>query len=138
MLSRQDLNSAELETVRVSKSWTTVVTASGEVQTNEEATVLVKALDLFVTIKFLEDAPAVLSHSENSAKINGHSYEWTSGQKPQLIKNSRKIDCNTANYSPFVVPGLSTRLFNLIFTYLSYIFIARNRGFHGASSINKK
>ena len=31
MLSRKDLNSAELETVRVSKSPTTVVTANGEV-----------------------------------------------------------------------------------------------------------
>ena len=42
MLSRKDLNSAELETVRVSKSPTTVVTANGEVQTKEEATVYVK------------------------------------------------------------------------------------------------
>ena len=33
MLPKKDLNSAELETVRVSKSPTTVVTANGEVQT---------------------------------------------------------------------------------------------------------
>ena len=39
MLSRKDLNSAELETVRISKSPTTVVTANGQVQTNEVATV---------------------------------------------------------------------------------------------------
>ena len=39
MLSRKDLNSAELETVRISKSPTAVVTANGQVQTNEEATV---------------------------------------------------------------------------------------------------
>ena len=45
MLGRKDLNSAELETVRVSKSQTTVVTANGEVQTNDEATVYVKELD---------------------------------------------------------------------------------------------
>ena len=32
-VSRRDLNSAELETVRVSKSPTTVVTANGEVLT---------------------------------------------------------------------------------------------------------
>ena len=44
MLSKKDLNSAEMETVRVSKSPTTVVTANGEVQT-EEATVSVKELD---------------------------------------------------------------------------------------------
>ena len=38
MLSRKDLNSAELETVKVSEH-PTVVTANAEVQPNEEATV---------------------------------------------------------------------------------------------------
>ena len=61
MLSRKDLNSAELDAVRVSESPTTVVTASGDVQTKEEATVCVKELDFFVTMKLLEDTPAVLS-----------------------------------------------------------------------------
>ena len=37
MVSRKDLNSAELETVRISKNPTTVVTANGEVLTKEEA-----------------------------------------------------------------------------------------------------
>ena len=32
----------------------TVVTANGEVQTNEEATVYVRELDIFLTIKVLE------------------------------------------------------------------------------------
>ena len=61
MLSRIDLNSAELETVRVSKKPTTVITADGEVQTNEAATVYVKDLNSFVTVQFLEDTPPVLS-----------------------------------------------------------------------------
>ena len=39
MVSKKDLNSAGLETVRVSKSPTTVGTANGEVLTKEEATV---------------------------------------------------------------------------------------------------
>ena len=69
MLSRKDLNSAELETVRVSKSPTTVVTANGEVQTKEEATVNVREFDLFVTVKLLEDTQAVLYLKKNSAKI---------------------------------------------------------------------
>ena len=38
----------------------------------------------------------------------GYSYHWTSGQEPHLIKNVRKLNCNTANYVPFVVPGLMT------------------------------
>ena len=61
MVSKRDLNSAELETVKVSKNPTTVVAANGEVQTKEEATVYVKELDLFVTVMLLEDTPAVLS-----------------------------------------------------------------------------
>ena len=46
------------------------VTAKGEVQTNEEATVYVRELDSFVTVMLLENKPAVLS-SDNSAKITG-------------------------------------------------------------------
>ena len=61
MLSREDLNSAELETVRVSRNPTTVFTANGAVQTKEEATAYVNDLDLFVTVQILEDTPAVLS-----------------------------------------------------------------------------
>ena len=64
MVSRKDQNSAELETARVSKSPTTVVTANGEVLTKEEARVYVKELDLFVTVMLLEDTPAVLSLGE--------------------------------------------------------------------------
>ena len=77
MLSRKDLNSAELETERVSKHPTTVVTANGEVQTKDDATVHVKKLDLFVTVKLLEDTPAVLSLGK-LCEDHGYSYERTS------------------------------------------------------------
>ena len=107
MLSRKDLDSAELETVRVSKSPTTVVAANGEVQTKEEATVYVKELDLFVTVKLLEDTLAVLSLGK-FCEDHGYSSEWTSGQKPQLIKDGIRIKCSTRKYVPIVVPGLST------------------------------
>ena len=49
MISKKDLNSAELETVTTSRSPTTVITANGEVQTNEEATVYVRELYIFLT-----------------------------------------------------------------------------------------
>ena len=45
MLSRKNMNSAELETVRVSKSPTAVVTGNSEVHAKEEATVYVRELD---------------------------------------------------------------------------------------------
>ena len=38
-----------------------LTTANGEVQTNEEAQVYVHDLDLFVTVRLLEDTPAGLS-----------------------------------------------------------------------------
>ena len=39
MISKKDLNFGELETLTTSRSPTTVITANGEVQTHEEATV---------------------------------------------------------------------------------------------------
>ena len=106
MLSRKDLNSAELDAVKVSKSPTTAATANGEVQTKEEATVYVKELDLFVAVMLLEDTLVVLSRGQ-LCENHGYSYHWTSGQKPQRIEDSRPIKCNTANHVPIVVPGLS-------------------------------
>ena len=45
MVSKKDLNSAELETMRISRTPTTAMTANGDVQTREEAIVYVKQLD---------------------------------------------------------------------------------------------
>ena len=52
MVSKRDLNSAELETMRTWRSPTTVMTANGEVQTREEATEDVKEMD-YVTVVLL-------------------------------------------------------------------------------------
>ena len=52
-----------------------VMTANGEVQTQEEAIVYVKELDVFLTIKVLEITPAVLSLGKLCDE-NGYSYEW--------------------------------------------------------------
>ena len=107
MVSKKDLTSAEFETMRISKNLTTVMTAKCEVQTREEATVCVKELDLFMTVMLLEETPAVLSLGK-FGEDNGYTYHWTSGQKPQLTKNGRRINCKKANHVPFVVPGLLT------------------------------
>ena len=48
MLSQKDLDSSELETVRVSRTSVAVITANGGVHTKEEATAYVKALELCV------------------------------------------------------------------------------------------
>ena len=50
MISTKDLNFAELDILTKSCSLTIVITANGEVQTHEEASVYVKELDIFLTM----------------------------------------------------------------------------------------
>ena len=107
MVSRKDLNSVELETLTTSKSPTTVITANGEAQTHEEATVYVQELDIFLTLKILEDTSAVLSLGK-VCEDHGYSYEWFRGQKPCLFSDGLQIQCNTEHYVSIVVPDLST------------------------------
>ena len=106
MISIKDLNDAEMDTLTKSCSPTAVITANGEVQTHEEATVYVKELDIFLTVKVLENTPAVLSLGKLCDE-NGYSYEWINRQKPHLIKDGIRTQCNTENFVPIVVPGLS-------------------------------
>ena len=67
----------------------------------------VNDLDTFVTVQILEDTPAVLSLGK-LCEGHGYSYEWTSGEKPHLLKIGRKIQCNTENFVLVIVLGFST------------------------------
>ena len=107
MISKKDLSKAEMDTLTKSCSPTIVITANGEVQTQEEATVYVKELDIFLTMKVHENTPAVLSLGKLCDE-NGYSYEWINGQKSHLIKNGIRMICNTENFVPIVVPGLTS------------------------------
>ena len=107
MISKKDLSDAEVDILTKSCSPARVITANGEVQTHEEATMYVKELDIFLTMRVLENTPAVLSLGKLCDE-NRHSYEWINGQKPHLIKNGVRIQCNTENFVPVVVPGLSS------------------------------
>ena len=85
MISKKDdLSNAEMDDLTKSCSPTIVITANGEVQTQEEAIVYVKELDFFLTMKVLENTPAVLSLGKLCDE-NGYSYEWINGQKPHLF-----------------------------------------------------
>ena len=77
MISKKDLSKAEMDTLTKSCSPTIVTTANGEVQTHEEAMVYVKELDIFLTMKVLENTPAVLSLGKLCDE-NGYSYERVS------------------------------------------------------------
>ena len=84
MLNKKGLNSAGLETVRVSRTSTTVITANKEMRTNERTTIHVKDLDLFVT-----NSPRIrrqFYRLENSAKI---MFFFVSGQ---VVKKHKKTD----------------------------------------------
>ena len=107
MISKKDLSDAEMDTLTKSCSPTIVIAANGEVQTHEEAIVYVKELDIFLTMKVLDNTPAVLSLGKLCDE-NGYSYEWINGKKPHLIKDGIRIICNTENFVPTVVPGLSS------------------------------
>ena len=107
MISKKDLSNAEMDTLTKSCSLTIVITANGEVQTHDEAIVYVKELDIFLTMKVIDNTPAVLSLGKLCDE-NGYSYEWINGQKTHLIKDGIRIICNTENFVPIVVPGLSS------------------------------
>ena len=123
MISKKDLDSAELENMRTSRSLTTGMTANGEVQTTGEATAYVKELDLFVTVMLLEVTPAVLPLGK-LCEDHGFSYHWTSGQKPHLIRNGKRIDSNISKLCTICGSLFINEFFlNYTFTYFSIIFV---------------
>ena len=105
-LSKKDLSSEELETLRKSRTSTVVLTADGEVHTNEEAQVSVYDLGLFVTVQSLDETPAVLSLGK-LCEDHGYSHEWVSGQKPRLTQKGKTSTCRVDSHVRLVVPVLS-------------------------------
>ena len=106
MLSKKNLNSREFEILKRSRTIITVVTANGEVQTNEEAQVCAHDLHIFVTLQLLEDTPAMLLLGK-LCKEHSYTCEWSSGGEPRLTKNGNQTFCRTENLVPLEVPGLS-------------------------------
>ena len=104
MVSKRDLNSAELVTMRTSRRPTTVMTANGEVQTREEATENVKELDLFVTVMLLEETAAPQFFlSGSSARIMGIPTTGPVVKNHISPKMAIELNCNMSNNVPFVV-----------------------------------
>ena len=96
MISRKDLSNAEMDTLTKSCSPTIVITANGEVQTHEEAIVYVKELDIFLTLKALDNTPAALSIGK-LCDDNGYSEEWINCRKPR----QKKLDSDTVQHGEF-------------------------------------
>ena len=121
MVSKKHLNSAELETIRTSRSPTTVMTTQRQGANKRRATVYVKELDSFVTVALLEETPPVLSGSP--AGIMGFHTTIPAVKKPHHIKNGKRIDCNISNYVPFVVSGFISEFLYDAHTYFFTILI---------------
>ena len=109
MISKKDLHDAEMDTLTKSCSPTIVITASGEVQTHEEA-----GYSVCQRIGYILDYESPRKHASSIVGWKSFAmktdilFEWINGQKPHLIKNGIRIQCNTENFVPIVVPGLST------------------------------
>ena len=97
MISKKDLSDAEMDLLTKSCNPTIVITAKGEVQTHEEATVYVKELDIFLTMKVLENTPAVLSLGKLCDE-NGYSYEWI---KWSNTTSHQRRDSDNLQYGEF-------------------------------------
>ena len=108
ILSREDLNSAGLEIVRVSRNPTTAITANGEVQTNEEATVYVYDLDLFLTEKILEDTPSSSIAWKTLRRSRIFLLSGPVVKKTHLLEKGGNIQCHTENCVPVGPPSLTT------------------------------
>ena len=112
MISKKDLHDAEMDTLTKSCSPTIVITVNGEVQTHEEATVYVKELDVFLTVKVLENTPAVLSLGklcdENGSTVKnnisfktGFGYNATRRKKLRSYCGSRLVNEFFLRFSSF-------------------------------------
>ena len=60
-LRKSSLTPGDLKTVTNSDTLCLIVTANGTVESNDEATVHIKDLDIFLCVRLVDDAPAVLS-----------------------------------------------------------------------------
>ena len=106
MISKKDLNSAEMDTLTKSCSPTIVITANGEVQTHEEAQCMSKNWIyswLWKSSKTrqqycrLESFAMKTDILTNGSMVKNHI----------SLKTVFRIQCNTENFVPIVVPGLS-------------------------------
>ena len=101
MISKKDLSDAEMDTLTKSCSPTIVITANGEVQTHEEATVYVKEFDMFLTMKVLENTPAVLSLGIVPIVVPGLSTNSSSGSDSSTSRTPSRQEshCSTSSSS---------------------------------------
>ena len=87
MTSREGLNTAELETVTMSRCPTTVITANGEVQKTWRGHSLRQRIGYILDFKKSSRIREQYCRSGKLCEDHGYPCEWPNGQKTCLIKN---------------------------------------------------
>ena len=107
MISKKDLSNVEMNTLTKSCSPTIVIIANGEVQTHEETIAYVKELDIFLTMKVIENTSAALSLG-TLCDENGYSFEWINGQNHISLRTGFGYLAIRKNFVLIVAPGLTS------------------------------
>ena len=115
MLSKEIWAPIQWILLRRSRTPTTLVTANGEVHTNEEAPVFVHDLDLFATVQLLKQTRAILLLHKLCSK-RGCSYEWKTAKLHDWQKMVKTITCAADNSVLLVVSRLSSYSSSILFS----------------------
>ena len=91
MLSKKDLSSEEVDTVKSSRTPTMVLTTNGDVHTHEDAQVFFHDLNLFVTVQLLEETPAGLSLGKTLRRPR--IFLWVGQRSKATIDQRREDNC---------------------------------------------
>ena len=106
MLSKKDLRSDEMDTLRRSRNPTTVVAANGEVQTNEEAQVCMFTISICSSQCNYSKKGQQFCCLVSFAQITDVHTIGKNGETPRLTKNGKTITCIMGN----CVPSRCTRI----------------------------
>ena len=113
-----------------------VMPFNGEVQNNEEATVCVAELDLFMKFKEIDNIPTVLSIGQ-FCEDYGLSHEWTSAPLPILFINDGRRQVQYRELPADRCPRIINGLIQLNYKYSYNIVRAgRRKLYHIRSSNN--
>ena len=107
MVSKSDLDAAELETMKISKYPNDRDDGQRRGANKRRSHGICQRIGLVRDSNVSRKYTAVLSLGK-LCEDHGYTCHWTSGQKPHLTKDDKRISCNISNYVPFVAPGLST------------------------------
>ena len=108
MVSKKELNSAELETVRVSKKSDDGDEGQRRGANKRRSHCACQRIGLIRDSDASGRNTRISFAPEHLCKDHGYIYHWTSGQQPHVHQKGKKIGSKKTNDVSSVVPGLST------------------------------